>query len=1081
VIGKLCAAPAGGGGASGLIEYLVGYAISEKGATREEIVDALEAVYAEAEARPDLGVDTIWGPAAGRGTRPSSILVRNCASLSTASLEIDADAARNPGVRTSAMHFVWSWNTRESGVLTDEQVHAYVSHVLEKLTLDHHRSLSVVHRDTIVYDRDVDGNVLRDELGNALARDGNLHVHCAVGVVDPGLGLAYDRTGLHRRMAWAEREVELKHNLDNDRGLAVVQDAGLETAHVRWADKHELAAWRAQRREERLVRQERRSFEGYRERDVTFHRYVDATVAPRLRMALDLACQRGRRPDWAALHAVVARYGCELSLDGEGQVVVRDVGIGELRLTHDQQQRELRAAYREQGVEAGEIDERIADMRSEHARAESEERERKREVGETAPIGVALRDDLRYLPEYQGIDESERAIIASIEAKPATVLTEVTAQSSTFTREDVDMWLASRIFDPAEMERLGDLIVRGDSVRVLSADTAQPLMTTTEVVEIEDRLEVDARALAATASRITRSDIVDAIAAYESQEAARRNGPFRLSDEQRAALLRLSEGSLVAIDGLPGVGKTTIQGVVRVLGECTGREVVGLTLSQAAAERLESEAGFHCVNTARARILEEGQVQVIPQNGIVVVDEAAMVDSRANGRILELARARGSLVLEIGDVRQLQPIDFGASFRIVRDVTRDAGTYSELRDIQRQERDWHREAITKLADAIVDRDEFTRTDLVREALGILDDHGAITWVDGRSEAIDAAVSQTRNRVAAGYDTLTLASDKDTVRHLSEEDRRRGGLEGRGQRYVTDGGIREFAAGDRLMFLENSLGKRGLGVRNGNRGTVLETKSDRVVVELDGARPRVVSFCPQSYRMFDYGNACTVHKAQGASVDAAVSVIDRSASAELLFVAASRSKHQLDIVVPRAAFRDLDDLAAHIAERIALKTTTRTYDEILEQNGGKRTIRVRNIEAQREATPLRRLYEADIVEPLRAIQNDRVDRARKDYRDRKLGIADSMLSIEERLDACRQALRTMRKAVVTIYRELKPQAFGDWLQEREELRERARGAQERSQDQAQRHEQGQELRRDQHDRPFTRAEQAGIRNEPLIER
>ena len=116
MVGKLCAAPAKGGAASGLIEYLVGYAISEKGATRREIADALDGVYAESEQRPDLGVDAVWRPEAGGGTRPSSILVRNCASFSTASLEIDADGARNPGIRSSAMHFVWSWNERESGL-----------------------------------------------------------------------------------------------------------------------------------------------------------------------------------------------------------------------------------------------------------------------------------------------------------------------------------------------------------------------------------------------------------------------------------------------------------------------------------------------------------------------------------------------------------------------------------------------------------------------------------------------------------------------------------------------------------------------------------------------------------------------------------------------------------------------------------------------------------------------------------------------------------------------------------------------------------------------------------------------------
>ena len=52
MVGKLCAAPAKGGAASGLIEYLVGYAISEKGATRQEIADALDGVYAESEAAP---------------------------------------------------------------------------------------------------------------------------------------------------------------------------------------------------------------------------------------------------------------------------------------------------------------------------------------------------------------------------------------------------------------------------------------------------------------------------------------------------------------------------------------------------------------------------------------------------------------------------------------------------------------------------------------------------------------------------------------------------------------------------------------------------------------------------------------------------------------------------------------------------------------------------------------------------------------------------------------------------------------------------------------------------------------------
>ena len=1049
MIGKVCAPPAKGSTASGLIEYLVGYSVAAKGATRQEIVDALDAVYMECEDRADLGVGAVWRPEAGGGVRPSSILVRNCASFSTASLEIDADAARNPGVRSSAIHFVWSWSEEETKTLGDDQVHEYVGEVLGKLGLAEHRSVAVVHRDT-----------------------DNLHVHCAVSSVNPGTGLAYDRTGLHRRMAWAEREVELAHGLKHDRGLAVVQDAGLDTAHVRWADKFELSAWRAERREERLIRQERRSFEGYRARDVSFARYVDATVAPRLATALELERRRGDEPSWATLHAAAARYGCALERADDGEIVIRDVGIGESRLAHEQRRRELREKLRTQGVDPDEIDERLSALRERHTAEEAQERNAKLESGETVVLSERLSEQLHDLPEFQDADQSEEIAIARIADDPRIALTAVTAQSSTFMREDVDAWLTARIADPDAVERLGDLVVRDRSVRVLSADPIQPLMTTTEILDIEDQFRDDAVALTRTPSGIDRCGIEKAISLYEDEKATTLGHPFLLSSEQREVLLRLATGSLSVIEGLPGVGKTTIQGAVRVLGEVTGREVVGLTLSQAAAERLESEAGFRCVNTARARLLEEGNQPVIPHGGIVVVDEAAMVDSRANGKVLSLARERGCIVLEIGDTRQLQPIDFGASFRILREVAREAGTHAELRDIQRQERPWHRDAVTQLADAIAAPDEGVRYQKVRAALDTLESHGALTWVEDRDAAIDETVSRSIARGEGGRDTLTLASDRDTVRHLSEEDRRLAGREGSGRRYLTENGAREFAPGDRLMFLENNYGKGGFTVRNGDRGTVKEVGTDCIEVDLDGTQPRTVSFSPLSYRAFDYANACTVHKAQGASVDAAVALIDRSASAELLFVAVSRSKQSLDVVIPRSAFRDMGDLARHVTENLSLKTTTQTYDEVLERTGGKETIRVRNIEAQREALPLRRLYEAEVAEPIRALQGDRVQVLRKEYQGRKQEIARSGLPLEECLEAGKEALREMRGAILSVYSELKPQPFGEWLEEREEQRERVREQYERRQDRE--HEQERDQVRERTRGEFSLAETASIR-------
>lgn len=1044
MIGKLCKAPKGGASAGSLVEYLVGYAVAEKGASKEQIREALESVYLEAEARDDLGAGRIWRPEAGHGTRPSSIAVRNCSSLSTAALEMDSDALGNAGVRDAAMHFVWSFSEAETKHLTDEQVHDYVGQVLEKLDLDHHRSVVVVHRDTE-----------------------NIHVHCAVGAVDPETGLAYDRTGLFKRMAKAEREVEIANGLEHDNGLYVVRDAGTSTARVEEASPAELAAWRSQRREERLLRMERRSFEGYRQRDVTFARYADATLGPRLIAAIDTARERGREPSWADLHAVSARHGTKIERGENGEVLLRDVGIAELKYQHQREIIELRAALKSQGIEPDEIDAKVAELKAQHAAAEVAERERKEKSGDT----VTLRDALHLTPDpertkheiaaavragkpapdlvelpaslrhFRSADDAELDVIAAVESDPGIVLRDVTAQSSTFDRSDVDAWLAQRISDPEAIERLGDAVCRDESVRVLDVDARWPVMTTTDVLAVEDQLANDARALAHTESGITPAQIEKAIATYEAEQSAKVGKAFHLSDEQRTAIEGLSRGSLLSIEGLPGVGKTTIQGVVRVLGEQTQREVVGITLSQAAAERLESEAGFRCVNSSRAELLEQNGTAVIPQRGIVVVDEAAMMDSRANGRILSLAKERGCVVSEIYDTRQLQPIDFGASARIIRDVAQGAGTHFELRNIQRQRNAWHREAVATMADAIVERDGAKRLAMVKDALQTLEANGAITWTEDRDEALSAAVTEHRINRASGYaDALLVAADKDSVRHLSEEDRRRSGREGEGLRYLTTGGYRQLAAGDEFVFLENSQGKRGLGVLNGDRGIVTAAMRSRIEVELlDG---RKIGFSPRAYKAWDHANALSVHKSQGASVAACVAVIDRSASAELAFVAMSRSKESLKLVVAQSNFKSLDELAEHISERISLKTTTRNFEEVVERTGGKETIRVRNIEAQEEAkhSPLRRKYEAECKEPTLAVRAERVAELREAYTQTKKNIAAEDLPLVERLEREREALRGFKQSVAEIHKETQPQRFADWKKDQERAHERAREAQ-----------------------------------------
>jgi len=83
--------------------------------------------------------------------------------------------------------------------------------------------------------------------------------------------------------------------------------------------------------------------------------------------------------------------------------------------------------------------------------------------------------------------------------------------------------------------------------------------------------------------------------------------------------------------------------------------------------------------------------------------------------------------------------------------------------------------------------------------------------------------------------VMLAYTRDDARELNalaRESMRASGALGAEQPVQTERGERAFAPGDRPMILRN---ERGLGVKNGVLGTVLEVEAERLTVQLDGTR------------------------------------------------------------------------------------------------------------------------------------------------------------------------------------------------------------------------------------------------------
>jgi ATP-dependent exoDNAse (exonuclease V) alpha subunit len=108
--------------------------------------------------------------------------------------------------------------------------------------------------------------------------------------------------------------------------------------------------------------------------------------------------------------------------------------------------------------------------------------------------------------------------------------------------------------------------------------------------------------------------------------------------------------------------------------------------------------------------------------------------------------------------------------------------------------------------------------------------------------------------------------------------------------TAQGGVRQMATGDRVVFLRNDL---GLGVKNGTLGVVTDCQSSvdqpGITVKIDGGKTVQVPLA--QYGHVDHGYALTVHKAQGTTVDGNVYVMasDAMTDREWSYVALSRAK------------------------------------------------------------------------------------------------------------------------------------------------------------------------------------------------
>ena len=469
-------------------------------------------------------------------------------------------------------------------------------------------------------------------------------------------------------------------------------------------------------------------------------------------------------------------------------------------------------------------------------------------------------------------------------ANPNVALDAITRQQATFTTRDLATFAFRHSDGKEQFDQVMGAVRASPELVALGKDGRdQERFTSRDMIAVETRLERAGDELAGRAQHGLPAMVGAARLATAGSDS------LVLGGEQEAALRHITgKGDLAIVVGYAGSGKSAMLGVARGEWERAGYQVRGAALSGIAAENLEGGSGIASRTIASLEhAWGQGREQLGPKD-VLVVDEAGMIGSRQMERVLSAARDAGAKVVMVGDPEQLQAIEAGAAFR---SVTERHGA-AEITEIRRQRVDWQRDATRALA-----------TGRTGEAIHAYDAHGMVRAADTREQA--------RGELVDGWDR-TRQSDPDKTRiiltHTNAEvqslngearDRlRASGDLGDDVTVKAERGERQFATGDRIMFLRN---ERGMGVKNGTLATIERVSPESMAVRLDDGRG--VVFDTKDYAHVDHGYAATFHKSQGVTVDRVHILATPGMDRHSAYVGMSRHRDGVQLHYGRDDFAD----------------------------------------------------------------------------------------------------------------------------------------------------------------------------------
>ncbi len=492
--------------------------------------------------------------------------------------------------------------------------------------------------------------------------------------------------------------------------------------------------------------------------------------------------------------------------------------------------------------------------------------------------------------------EGANALRSAIDGRDAgAVLGALTEQRATFTAADLERALGKQLSsDPARAQFAAEILSHPEIVPLLDTPGGEVARFTTRAVLEGEGLVLRA---AAGLARADHHAIDPAL-----REAVLGGSEFSgMSREQRAAVDHTTGASgLALIDGQAGTGKSYTVNAIRQTYIDAGYRVIGLAPTNALAEDMRS-SGFTHAATIHSELFRLNSGRTSWDNRtLVILDEAAMVDTKLMAQVTGYAHAAGAKLVMVGDDRQLSSIDRGGMFGVLKDREGAA----ELAEVRRQNKNDDRRAAELMASGNF-----------HTALGMYDAKGAIHWERHQDAARAALVAQwtkdtaadpSKSRFVFAYtnaDVEGINADLRTVR------RERGELEGSDHRFMTKHGAADFAVGDRIQITGTD---KKLGLVNGAAGAIERIEGDRIAARLDGRAGKLVEFSAGEFRDFRHGYAGTIYKGQGRTLDQTYLYHSEHWRSAASYVALTRHRDKAELFVGRDVAADVKQLARQMA-------------------------------------------------------------------------------------------------------------------------------------------------------------------------